>query len=120
MDVIERFAHAAKVCQDVGFTGVQIHSAHGYLLSSFLNPNANDRTDIYGGELHNRARLLLGVVAAVRQAVGPSFPISVKLNSSDFQKGGFSHTESVEVARMLTAPVSTCSSSAVGTTSSRR
>lgn len=97
----DKFAHAASICQQVGFTGVQLHSAHGYLMSSFLNPRANVRTDMYGGTLENRARFLLETVAKVRATVGPHFPIGVKLNSSDFQKAGFTHDESVQVASWL-------------------
>jgi len=100
-DIIQRFAFAAGVARDTGFTGVQVHSAHGYLLSEFLNPRVNLRTDAWGGPLENRARLLLETVRAVRAAVGDDFPISVKLNSSDFQKGGFSHAESIQVASWL-------------------
>lgn len=99
--IIERFATTARIAKEGGFTGVQIHSAHGYLLSQFLSPITNKRSDIWGGSIENRARLLLAVVRAVRDAVGPAFPIAVKLNSSDFQKGGFSHEDSVKVARWL-------------------
>lgn len=101
LDVIERFAHAAGVAKETGFTGVQIHAAHGYLISEFLNPRVNQRSDQWGGPLENRARLLLEVVKAVRARVGSDFPLSVKLNSSDFQKGGFTHEESLQVARWL-------------------
>ncbi|APG62220.1 NADH:flavin oxidoreductase [Sphingorhabdus lutea] len=96
-----RFANAAAICKKGGFTGVQIHAAHGYLLSQFLSPHSNKRSDIYGGSLENRARLLLDVVAAVRGAVGKDFPISVKLNSADFQRGGFAFTDSLTVAKWL-------------------
>jgi 2,4-dienoyl-CoA reductase-like NADH-dependent reductase (Old Yellow Enzyme family) len=99
--VIEGFARAARVARECRFDGVQIHSAHGYLLSSFLNPRANRRKDQWGGSLENRARLLLDVVAAARTAVGPDFPISVKLNSADFQQGGFEFEESVTLAGWL-------------------
>ncbi|MEP7239581.1 MAG: NADH:flavin oxidoreductase/NADH oxidase family protein [Devosia sp.] len=99
--VIDRFASAARICKSVGFTGVQIHAAHGYLVSSFLSPSANQRSDRWGGSLANRARLLLSIVEATRDAVGADFPISVKLNSADFQKDGFGAEESVAVARML-------------------
>lgn len=102
-DVIRRFAHVATVARDTGFTGVQIHGAHGYLISEFLSPDVNDRTDEWGGSLENRARLLLEIVRAVRKAVGPDFPISVKLNSADFQRGGFSHEDSIRVAAWLNA-----------------
>lgn len=102
-ELVDRFALAAKTCQDAGFTGVQIHSAHGYLLSSFLSPRANQRTDDYGGSLEDRARFLLSAVAKVRAAVGPDFPISVKLNSADFQKGGFAFEDSLQVVQWLEA-----------------
>ena len=103
VDLIERFGICAKACQEAGFTGVQIHSAHGYLLSQFLSPRTNLRDDRYGGSLENRARMLLEVVAAIRSAVGPSFPIAVKLNSADFQKGGFEFADSIQVAKWLEA-----------------
>lgn len=102
-DVIGRFAHVAAVARDTGFTGVQIHGAHGYLISEFLSPDVNTRTDEWGGSLENRARLLLEVVRAVRRAVGTDFPVSVKLNSADFQRGGFSHEDSIRVATWLDA-----------------
>ena len=86
--IVSKFAFAAGVCKEAGFTGVQIHGAHGYLLSSFLNPIANKRTDAYGGSVKNRAKMLLDTVRAVREVVGKEFPVGVKLNSSDFQKGG--------------------------------
>ena len=100
-DIIARFAHTARIARETGFDGVQIHSAHGYLLSEFLNPLANQRTDEWGGALENRARLLRAIVAAVRDAVGKGFPVGVKLNSADFQKGGFSFAESRQVAAWL-------------------
>lgn len=100
-DVIKRFAHTATVARDTGFSGVQIHGAHGYLISEFLSPDVNNRTDEWGGSLENRAKLLLEIVKAVRAAVGPDFPVSVKLNSADFQKGGFSHEDSLLVAKWL-------------------
>lgn len=100
-DVIGRFAHAAQIARDTGFTGVQVHGAHGYLISEFLSPDVNTRTDEWGGSLENRARLLLEIVRAVRGAVGPDFPVSVKLNSADFQRGGFSHEDSLQVAKWL-------------------
>jgi len=100
-DVIKRFTHAARVAKDTGFTGVQLHSAHGYLLSEFLSPKANQRTDKWGGSIENRARLLLEIVRSIRSEVGEKFPISVKLNSADFQKGGFTNDESIQVAQWL-------------------
>ena len=100
-DIVQRFAVCAKACQEAGFTGVQVHAAHGYLLSQFLSPRTNLRQDKYGGSLENRARALLDVVNAIRAAVGPAFPICVKLNSADFQKGGFDFADSLQVAKWL-------------------
>lgn len=99
--LIARFAAAAKVARETGFTGAQIHSAYGYLLSSFLSPRANIRTDEWVGSVENRARFLLETIKAVRAAVGSDFPLSVKLNSADFQKGGFAFEDSVIVAGWL-------------------
>ncbi len=101
VDLISRFALAARVARETGFTGVQIHAAHGYLISQFLSPRSNLRTDKWGGSLENRARFLLEAVAKTRAAVGPAFPVAVKLNSADFQKGGFAFDESLTVARWL-------------------
>ncbi len=102
-DIVSRFGHVAATAAECGFSGVQIHSAHGYLLSQFLSPKANRRTDRWGGPLENRARLLLEVVRAARRAVGPKGAVSVKLNSSDFQQGGFTHDECLQVVRWLDA-----------------
>ena len=100
-EIIVRFGICAAAVKEAGFTGVQIHAAHGYLLSQFLSQRSNLRTDEYGGDLANRARVLLAVVASVRAAVGPDFPVAVKLNSADFQKGGFAFEESLQVAQWL-------------------
>ena len=100
-DIVARFGVCAAAVKEAGFTGVQIHAAHGYLLSQFLSPRSNQRIDVYGGNLANRARALLEVVASVRAAVGPDFPVAVKLNSADFQKGGFAFEESLQVAQWL-------------------
>ncbi len=100
-DLVQRWAIAAKALQEAGFTGVQIHGAHGYLISQFLSPRVNLRKDEYGGSLENRARFLREIMAAVRAAVGPKFPISVKLNSADFQKGGFDFKDSLKVVKWL-------------------
>jgi 2,4-dienoyl-CoA reductase-like NADH-dependent reductase (Old Yellow Enzyme family) len=100
-EVIQRFATSAALAEKAGFTGVQIHAAHGYLLSQFLSPLTNRRTDRWGGTLENRARLLLEVVSAVRQAVSPSFCVAVKLNSADFQRGGFDADDARQVIQWL-------------------
>ena len=101
--LIGRFARTAQLAEQAGFTGVQIHAAHGYLLSQFLSPITNQRSDAWGGSLENRARLLLDVVRAVRAAVSPSFCVAVKLNSADFQRGGFSPDDALRVVQLLNA-----------------
>ncbi len=97
----DAYVKAAGLAKSAGFTGVQIHSAHGYLLSQFLSPKTNLRTDQWGGSIENRSRLLRSIVKETRELVGSNFPISVKLNSSDFQKGGLTEEESLEVVKML-------------------
>ena len=99
--IIEKFARCALIAKRGGFTGVQIHAAHGYLLSQFLSPRSNLRDDRYGGSLVNRARALIEVVSSTRRAVGKDFPVAVKLNSSDFQRGGFSFEECIQVVSWL-------------------
>lgn len=100
-EVIQRFARSAQLAEQAGFSGVQIHAAHGYLLSQFLSPLSNQRNDQWGGSLENRARLLLEVVKAVRAVVAPGFAVAVKLNSADFQRGGFSADDAEQVVRLL-------------------
>ncbi len=102
LDIVRRFGVAARRSKEAGFTGVQIHAAHGYLVSQFLSPRTNLRDDRWGGSAENRRRFLLEVVAAIQEAV-PGFPIGVKLNSADFQKGGFDGEESLAVIRALEA-----------------
>ncbi|MEB3899063.1 NADH:flavin oxidoreductase/NADH oxidase family protein [Pseudomonas putida] len=99
--VIGRFANTARLAELAGFNGVQIHAAHGYLLSQFLSPLTNRRNDQWGGTLENRARLLLDIVKAVRAVVSPGFAVAVKLNSADFQRGGFTGDDARQVVRML-------------------
>ncbi|MGC9543137.1 2,4-dienoyl-CoA reductase [Streptomyces sp. UG1] len=98
---VARFRTTAVRAERAGFDGVQIHAAHGYLLSQFLSPRVNTRTDAWGGSLENRARLLLDVVREVRAAVAPSFAVAVKLNSADFQRGGFDVDDARRVIAML-------------------
>jgi 2,4-dienoyl-CoA reductase-like NADH-dependent reductase (Old Yellow Enzyme family) len=100
-EVIKGFVKTAVLVKKAGFTGVQVHSAHGYLLSQFLSPATNIRTDQWGGTIENRSRLLLTILREIRKEVGPEFPLSVKLNSADFQKGGLTQEESQEVVKML-------------------
>ena len=101
LDFIQRYARVAAIAKEAGFTGVQVHGAHGYLISSFLSPITNQRSDAWGGSLPNRARLLLETLRATRHAVGPDFPIGLKLNSDDFRKGGFSNEECLQVVEWL-------------------
>lgn len=100
-NVIQRFVRTAKLAEQAGFTGVEIHAAHGYLLSQFLSPLTNKRTDKWGGSLENRARLLIEIVRGVRAAVSPNFAVAVKLNSADFQRGGFSQDDARQVVILL-------------------
>ena len=99
--LINCFADTAAQAEAAGFTGVQVHAAHGYLISQFLSPLVNKRSDNWGGSLENRARFLLETVRAVRARVSPGFCVSVKLNSADFQKGGFDVEDAKWVAGQL-------------------
>jgi 2,4-dienoyl-CoA reductase-like NADH-dependent reductase (Old Yellow Enzyme family) len=99
--IIARFAGAAQIAADAGFHGVQIHAAHGYLFNQFLSPLVNQRTDRWGGSLENRMRLLIETVRQIRTAASTQFLIAVKLNSADFQRGGFDFDDSLTVARAL-------------------
>ncbi|MFE4456474.1 NADH:flavin oxidoreductase/NADH oxidase family protein [Nocardia tengchongensis] len=100
-DLRRRYARSAELAVAAGFAGVQVHAAHGYLLSQFLSPLANQREDRYGGSAENRRRLLLEVIADVRAAIGPEAVLSVKLNSADFQRRGLEESESLDVALAL-------------------
>jgi len=97
----EEFARTALLAQQTGFGGVQIHAAHGFLLSQFLSPLFNKRRDEYGGAITNRMRLLLETIEMTRAAVGPKFPIAVKLNSSDQLEGGLDEKAALEVVAAL-------------------
>mgnify|MGYP000014623129 CR=1 FL=1 len=101
--IIARFGIAAAIAKDHGFTGVQIHGAHGYLVSQFLSPHHNRREDRWGGSLENRMRFACEVYKSIRENVGADFPVGIKLNSADFQKGGFSEEDSMEVVKELSA-----------------
>jgi 2,4-dienoyl-CoA reductase-like NADH-dependent reductase (Old Yellow Enzyme family) len=100
-ETTERFATTARLAERAGFDGVEVHAAHGYLLSQFLSPLVNEREDQWGGTLENRARFLLDVVRAIRGVVRPSFAVAVKLNSADFQRGGFDADDAARVIAML-------------------
>ncbi|KVF78290.1 NADH oxidase [Burkholderia sp. FL-7-2-10-S1-D7] len=100
-DIIERFGRSAAICKKAGFSGVEIHGAHGYLISQFLSPHHNRRSDEWGGSPEKRRRFVLAVYAEIRRQVGPDFPVGIKLNSADFQRGGFTEEESIETIRAL-------------------
>jgi 2,4-dienoyl-CoA reductase-like NADH-dependent reductase (Old Yellow Enzyme family) len=99
--IIKKFATSAKLAKETGFTGVQIHGAHGYLVSQFLSPRHNKREDQWGGSLENRMRFVLAIYQAIRDEVGSEFPIGIKLNSADFMKGGFTEDDSMKVVKTL-------------------
>lgn len=100
-DIILRFGRSAAVCKKAGFSGVQIHGAHGYLVNQFLSPHHNQRNDEWGGTPEKRRRFVLSVYAEVRRQVGPDFPVGIKLNSADFQRGGFSEEDSMATIQAL-------------------
>lgn len=100
-DIIQRFGRSAAICKKAGFSGVQIHGAHGYLISQFLSAHQNKRTDEWGGSPEKRRRFVMAVYAEIRRQVGHDFPVAIKLNSSDFQRGGFSEEESMATIQAL-------------------
>ena len=100
-EIVENFAATAALAKETGFTGVQIHAAHGYLVNQFLSPLVNHRTDAWGGSPDKRMRFLQEIYLAMREAVGAGFPVAIKLNSADFQRGGFSEDESLDVIEWL-------------------
>lgn len=100
---VDRYARTASIADAAGFDGVQIHGAHGYLVAQFLSPRTNQRTDRWGGDAERRMRFALEVVRRTRAAVSPGFAVSIKLNSADFQRGGFSEEESRAVIAALSA-----------------
>ncbi|MDX8361651.1 NADH:flavin oxidoreductase/NADH oxidase family protein [Cytobacillus sp. IB215316] len=99
-DLIRRFGNSAKLAKKAGFTGVQIHGAHGYLISQFLSPRHNHRNDEWGGDIDGRMKFLIEIYREIRNQTG-SFPISVKMNSADFMKAGFTEEEAMYVAKQL-------------------
>jgi 2,4-dienoyl-CoA reductase-like NADH-dependent reductase (Old Yellow Enzyme family) len=100
-EVIDRFVETAALAEEAGFDGVEVHAAHGYLLSQFLSPLTNKRNDQWGGSLENRARFLLTIVERIRAVVSPEFAVAVKINSADFQRGGFDQADARSVVKML-------------------
>jgi 2,4-dienoyl-CoA reductase-like NADH-dependent reductase (Old Yellow Enzyme family) len=100
-ETVRAFAHAADRVKRAGFDAVQLHGAHGYLVSQYLSPIRNKRTDKYGGPIENRARFLFEIYRAVRKCVGKDFPVLIKLNSKDFVRGGLNQKDALFVARQL-------------------
>lgn len=103
LDLIQRFGRSAALAKQAGFEGVQLHGAHGYLISQFLSPLTNIRQDQWGGSIENRMRFLLEIYHEVRKQTGDDFIIAVKLNSADFQRGGFSEDDAIQVAKAVSA-----------------
>ena len=99
--IIQEFIQTAKIAEQAGFSGVQIHGAHGYLVSQFLSPHHNQRTDKWGGSLENRMRFLVEIYQGIRAVVRPEFLVGLKLNSADFQKGGFDENDSIQVVQKM-------------------
>lgn len=99
--IVDAFASGATLAKEAGFDAVQIHAAHGYLLSQFLSPYSNKRQDEYGGNVENRARIVLEVLAAIRQAVGEDYAVLIKLNSDDFIEGGATIEDMLQIAEFL-------------------
>ena len=101
LDLIERYGNSALLAKKAGMKGAQIHGAHGYLVNQFLSPLTNLRTDQWGGSLENRSRFLMEIYRNMRAKVGPGFPLGIKINSADFQRGAFTEEESMTVIQML-------------------
>jgi 2,4-dienoyl-CoA reductase-like NADH-dependent reductase (Old Yellow Enzyme family) len=99
--VVRAFGDAASRAKRCGFDAVEIHAAHGYLLSQFLSPAVNRRVDEYGGALANRGHIVLQILRSVREAVGASYPVLIKINSEDFVEGGFSVRDMLELSALL-------------------
>ena len=95
------YAKAALFAKETGFSGVHIHAGHGFLLSQFLSPLFNHRTDGYGGSIEARCRIVLEIIAAVRQAVGTAFPVGIRMNCTDQLEGGLTEADALEVVRLL-------------------
>lgn len=102
-DFVQAFANGAARAKAAGFDAVQLHGAHGYLINQFFSPNCNLRTDEYGGDVAGRSRFCTEVYDAVRQAVGPEFPVFIKLNTTDALEGGLELDDALEIAKMLDA-----------------
>lgn len=103
LEYIDRYGNTAEILKEAGFTGIQIHAAHGYLISQFLSPRTNKRKDEFGGDIAGRAKFLYEIYKSIRSKVGEDFPVAVKINSSDYTKGGFSEEDCISVIRELSS-----------------
>ncbi len=101
LEIVESYGASAKLCQDCGFDMVQVHAAHGWLFSQFLSPVLNQRTDEFGGSLQNRARFLMMSLDAVRKAVGPRFPVEIRISGDDLTENGLGMEDCIKVAEMV-------------------
>ena len=102
-NLVTRFVKTAKIAKKAGFTGIQIHAAHGYLISQFLSPYDNQRSDEYGGSLDNRMRFLVEIYQGLRDALGTDYPIGIKLNAKDFNQEGLNEDDSLKIVEKLTS-----------------
>ena len=100
-DVVSQFIQASLRAKQAGFDGVQLHLAHGYLLSSFISPYTNKRTDAYGGSFTNRVRIILNIVEGIKEAVGGRFPLIVKMNATDSLPGGLTLEDSIKLGSII-------------------
>jgi 2,4-dienoyl-CoA reductase-like NADH-dependent reductase (Old Yellow Enzyme family) len=103
--VIDDFIQSSRRAKEAGFDGVELHVAHGYLLSSFISPYTNRRKDEWGGTLSNRLRIVVEIIQGIKQLLGKEFPLIVKLNASDFLPEGLNIDESIEIAKILESEV---------------
>ena len=100
-DIVHAFGDSALRAKEAGFELVEIHGAHGYLLTNFFSPHTNHRTDLYGGSLENRMRIYVEIVRDVRKKVGPDFPVTIRLSGTDYEPDGFPIEDTIELAKVL-------------------
>jgi 2,4-dienoyl-CoA reductase-like NADH-dependent reductase (Old Yellow Enzyme family) len=100
-EMVEKFAQGCRRVMEAGFDAAQLHGGHGYLISSFLSPYANVRTDEYGGSVENRARFLIEIVKRTRELISDEYPLMIKMNFDDFVDGGLEKEEAVQIAKMI-------------------
>ena len=116
-ETVERFAQSCRRVMEAGFDAVQLHGGHGYLISNFISPYANVRTDAYGGSTGNRSRFITEIVRRARELVGEDYPIMIKMNCDEFIEGGLSKDQAVETAKIITEAGIDCIEVTGGTSS---